>query len=224
MFKTRQVLPFNAHQFFRCVQRVNEYPEFIPNMPVCQQNEATRSEVDGKYGKNIRGYFEADTQIGFRAVNFNYVSYVNYSHPKVPINFYPSAQNNYTKGLSWVVKAEAQGSRIFDKMNSKWQIRPDPASPFTSCIVDYKIEIAFASPLYSAITSQFFDFLVKTTTNSFEERCTTITNERRYADEILFDPVRGEHTPLKQSETQIDLSYRDRIDEESVWQFISSDI
>ena len=61
--------------------------------------------------------------------------------------------------------------------------------------------MAFASPLYAAITSQFFDFLVKTTTTSFEERCTTITNERRYADEILFEPVEGEHTPIKQSQT-----------------------
>ena len=89
-------------------------------MPHCLVDESTRSESEGRYGKNVRGSFEADTQIGFRAVSFNYISYITYSHPKTPINFYPNEMNNKTKAYVWVVKTEAMGSRIFEKMKSKW--------------------------------------------------------------------------------------------------------
>ena len=42
-------------------------------------------------------------------------------------------------------------------MVSNWQIR---ATSGNSCLVEYDIKMEFASVVYSAITSQFFDFLV----------------------------------------------------------------
>ena len=54
----------------------------------------------------------------------------------------------------------SDSSRIFNKLSSEWLIRANPDGKVNSCIVDYKIEMEFSSRLYSAVTAQFFDFLV----------------------------------------------------------------
>ena len=58
----------------------------------------------------------------------------------------------------------SEGSRIFNALSSEWVIRLDPDSfernYHSICLVDYKIEMEFASALYSAVTNQFFDMLV----------------------------------------------------------------
>ena len=40
-----------------------------------------------------------------------------------------------------------------------------------SCKVNYSISMSFASPMYAAVTRQFFDFLAQQMHQSFTERC-----------------------------------------------------
>ena len=81
-------------------------------------------------------------------------------HPCLPVNLYPTLENNWGKGLRWKVETVSDSSRIFNSLKSEWRIVADPKKPANGCIVDYKIEMEFASALYAAVTSQFFDILV----------------------------------------------------------------
>ena len=122
-------------------------------MPSCYSDPATRYEEVGKFGKTIKGGFSAPTRIGFNAVSFEYTSKVTYVHPCLPVNLYPTKENNWCKGLRWRVATESDSSRIFSKLKSEWRIVVDPAKPANGCIVDYTIEMEFASALYAAVTN-----------------------------------------------------------------------
>ena len=129
-------------------------------MPSCHADPSTKYEEIAKSGKSVRGGFLAPTRIGFNAISFDYTSKVTYSHPKLPVNIHPNKENNFSKGLLWRVTTESDSSRIFNKFSSEWLIRANPEGSLNSCIVDYQIEMEFSNPLYSAVTSQFFDLLV----------------------------------------------------------------
>ena len=154
-FKTQKNLNFNAHRFFRVVYDVDSCQKFIDFMPRSVVDKGTYKDSLGKLKKTIHGEFDATTTIGFNAVSFDYVSKVRYSHPVVPVNFYHDARN-----IAWRVTSVADGSRIFNSMKSEWKIRPNVVDPLHKCIVDYKIEMEFASSIYAGVTSKFFDFLV----------------------------------------------------------------
>ena len=57
------------------------------------------------------------------------------------------------------------------------------------CIVDYRIEMEFASRPYAAITTKFFDFLVANINEQFEERCRATSKRSDLDDEIIFTRV-----------------------------------
>ena len=137
-------------------------------MPESKVDEHTKSERLGKYKTNIHGNFDATTRIGFNAVSFDYISKVSYSHPTVPVNF------KNTHKLSWRVTSLSDSSRIFDSMTSEWVILPCKEDPLNSCYVDYRIEMAFANPLYAGVTSKFFDYLVENINSQFEGRCKAV--------------------------------------------------
>ena len=182
----RKRLTHNAHRFFRVVQDVDSYKKFIDFMPESRVHKETKVSKTGQYGKNKNGRFDATTTIGFNAVSFDYVSKVTYSHPVVPVNF------KNPKNLSWRVTSLADSSRIFDSMNSEWVIQPCKEDPLSSCIIDYRIEMAFANPLYAGITSRFFDFLVENINGQFEERCKHVSLKGEYSDEIKYEDVEEE--------------------------------
>ena len=142
------------------MQDVDSYPLFLSYMPQCKADPSSRHEHRGKYGKTVRGGFRAPTTIGFNAVSFDYISNVTYSHPKLPVNLCPSQKNNWTKSLRWRVTTDSESSRIFNSFKSEWRIRANPDYPISACIVDYNIEMGFSNSLYSAVTRQFFNFLV----------------------------------------------------------------
>ncbi len=81
-------------------------------------------------GADCRGSFDATTKIGFKAINFSYVSHVSYAHPQLPVNF------AMTEGLAWEVKSVSATTNIFNSMVSNWNIRPTSEN---SCLVDYDI-------------------------------------------------------------------------------------
>ena len=127
-------------------------------MPACHADPATKYEDQNKHTSNIvKGGFSAPTRIGFNAVTFDYTSKVTFIHPKLPVNLNSDKKK---KSLLWKVTTVCDSSRIFNSLSSEWVIRVDPESPSDRCIVDYQIEMEFASALYSAVTSQFFDLLV----------------------------------------------------------------
>ena len=126
----------------------------------------------------MHGKFDATTTIGFNAISFDYLSKVKYNHPILPVNFGVDPEN-----LAWRVSSDAEGSNIFNSMSSEWIIRPDSRDPLNKCIVDYRIEMEFASAPYAAITTKFFDYLVENINTQFEERCAT---QPPVKDEILY--------------------------------------
>lgn len=88
-------------------------------------------------------------KIGFSSVSFTYVSHVSYETPR------------------WVL-SEADQSRIFEGLYSHWEIKKIDEN---SCEIIYNIEMSFANPLYSSITTHFFDFLANNINKAFEKRC-----------------------------------------------------
>jgi len=55
----RKRLPFNAHLFFRVVQDVDSYPEFVANMPSCYAEPASKQQTVGE--RTVKGKFDAPT-------------------------------------------------------------------------------------------------------------------------------------------------------------------
>ena len=49
----------------------------------------------------------------------------------------------------------------------------------------------FASSLYSAVTSQFFELLASNIDRQFAARCKEITRKGMYADEYVYEIVEG---------------------------------
>lgn len=88
-----------------------------------------------------QGKFDAETQIGFNAVNFSYVSKVSYKEP------------------SYVLSVSSKETSIFTELYSLWEIQKVDKH---KCQVKYKIQMTFNNPLYSAVTNQFFNFLATT--------------------------------------------------------------
>lgn len=64
-----------------------------------------------------------------------------------------------------MVISSAERSRIFDGLYSHWTITKIEED---ICEIDYKISMTFANPLYSSITSHFFDYLAKNINKAFE--------------------------------------------------------
>jgi ribosome-associated toxin RatA of RatAB toxin-antitoxin module len=66
------------------------------------------------------------------------------------------------------VLSEANNSRIFEGLYSHWEIRP--VGP-DACEIVYNIQMTFNNPLYSSITTTFFDYLANNINQAFEKRC-----------------------------------------------------
>ena len=142
------------------IQDVDSYPLFISNMPQCHADPRTKylDTTSRKNNHTVSGGFSAPTRIGFNAIAFDYTSKVTYTHPKLPVNL----ARDRRALLWWVSTVSEGGSRIFNALSSEWLIRLDPDCDERNqfCLVDYKIEMEFASALYAAVTNQFFDMLV----------------------------------------------------------------
>ena len=194
-FKKKR-LPFNPHLFFRVIQDVNSYPQFINNMPSCHADPATKYEKQTS-PYTITGGFTAPTRIGFNAISFEYTSKIEYRHPTLPVNLLRDR-----RALLWRVTTRSrEGSRIFNSLNSEWVIRLDPSSDKRNqCLVDYQIEMEFASSLYSAVTSQFFDLLASNIDRQFAARCKEISRKGMYADEYTYERVEGAKEDSKATE------------------------
>ena len=147
-FTTQKLLPVNAHYLFRVVQDVDSYSQFIKFMSSSFVLASTRHTT--ATATHIRGGFDAKTTIGFQLVNFEYLSRITYTHPLVPVHASKAGQ-------VWQLETVSPETSIFKQLRSDWLIKNTSAD---ECLVDYSISLEFASPLYAAVTRQFFDLLV----------------------------------------------------------------
>ena len=77
----------------------------------------------------------------------------------------------------WIL-SESQNSRIFEGLYSHWEIRKLDEDV---CEIVYNIQMTFANPLYSSVTTHFFDYLANNINKAFEKRC----EELYYKDRAL---------------------------------------
>ena len=88
-------------------------------------------------GTQQDGKFDAETTIGFSAVNFSYISKVSYKEP------------SYVLSMSGEQAEGSVSSKIFSELYSLWEIEEKTKN---TCIVKYKCQMTFANPLYAGVT------------------------------------------------------------------------
>jgi ribosome-associated toxin RatA of RatAB toxin-antitoxin module len=166
---------------------VDSYSHFLKFMTTSKVHHQTKYEKE-EQGKIVGG-FEADTSIGFQLVNFNYVSKITYENPALPI---------YSKllGQKWMVSTVSPSTSVFKSLESKWLISNSSSD---GCRVDYSIQMEFASPLFAAVTRQFFDLLATGQQEQFEKR--TLEVGHIYAQEII-DSSQHESTRPQRDQSQ----------------------
>jgi ribosome-associated toxin RatA of RatAB toxin-antitoxin module len=77
----------------------------------------------------------------------------------------------------WIL-SESHNSRIFEGLHSHWEIKKLDEDV---CEIVYNIQMTFSNPLYSSITTNFFDYLANNINKAFEKRC----EELYYKDRLL---------------------------------------
>jgi coenzyme Q-binding protein COQ10 len=121
------VVPYAHEAFFDVINDVESYQQFIPWIT----ESRVLPETLVKKGASTSGRFDAEVKIGFTSLSFSYISKVSYEENK------------------WVL-SEARKSRIFDGLYSHWDLRPTGSD---ECEITYNIQMKFANPLYSAVTT-----------------------------------------------------------------------
>ena len=128
------------------IRDVQDYEKFIPW--ITRSRIIPESVKEGPSGAK-GGKFDGEVKIGFSSLSFAYISHVSFEHPQ------------------WIL-SEARDSRIFDGLYSHWEIKklgPD------QCEIIYNIQMTFSNPIYSSITTTFFDYLANNINQAFEKRC-----------------------------------------------------
>jgi ribosome-associated toxin RatA of RatAB toxin-antitoxin module len=90
-------------------------------------------------------------------LTFTYLSRVSYTHPALPIKI--------KEPQEWRIGNNSPQSAIFNSLESQWIIRN---TAMNECLIDYRIQMEFASPMMAAVTRQLFDYLVSNVNEQFE--------------------------------------------------------
>mmetsp|Transcript_67107 Transcript_67107/g.212373 ORF Transcript_67107/g.212373 Transcript_67107/m.212373 type:complete len:436 (-) Transcript_67107:316-1623(-) len=145
----RRTVPIAPEQFFEVVADVEHYKEFVP---FC---------VDSSIIKRTSPT-EVDAQlcVGFQLFSESYVSRVTLQPPNV-------------------VRAEAIGSNIFDRLVSEWRFRPAKggaggaggAEGAMATDVEFMVDFKVSSVLHAAAVDAFFEQVSKQQIAAFEGRC-----------------------------------------------------
>ena len=150
-------MPYSQENFFRVVKDVEDYEKFIPWIT---QSRLIANTIEERFEAGAkRGRFDGEVKIGFSQLSFAYISHVSYEAPR------------------WIL-SESHNSRIFEGLHSHWEIRKLDEDV---CEIVYNIQMTFANPLYSSITTNFFDYLANNINKAFEKRC----EELYYKDRLL---------------------------------------
>lgn len=128
-------------QVYEVVANVDDYNKFLP---LCKRSVVTKRSPE---------FIKADLEIGF---------------PPLIVEKYTS---HVTLNKPHLVRARCLDGRLFHLLETEWKFSEGiPNNPRT-CTLDFRIEFAFKSLIYSEIAKSVFDELVRQTVNSFLKRC-----------------------------------------------------
>lgn len=133
-------------QMYEIITNVREYQEFVPYIQ--KSTILLPSNVVGKDPKVE--YMEAEVEVGFQVFLERYTSKIHMEFP--------------TK-----VMTRTEDSNLFSHLHSCWKLHPGPTP--TSVWVDFEVDFAFKSALYSQVATIFLEEVVKKMMGAFEKRC-----------------------------------------------------
>jgi ribosome-associated toxin RatA of RatAB toxin-antitoxin module len=129
-------------QMYEVITNVKDYQAFVPYI----QKSTVLSEV----GKDPKTYMEAEVELGFQVFLERYLSKIHMDFPKE-------------------VVTRTDDSTLFSHLNSCWKLHPGPTP--ASVWVDFEVDFAFKSALYSQVATIFLEEVVKKMMGAFEQRC-----------------------------------------------------
>ncbi|KAJ1620481.1 dehydrase and lipid transport-domain-containing protein [Pavlovales sp. CCMP2436] len=145
-FADSRLLGFSPEQLFDVVADVAKYSDFVP---FCSSSCVTKRGAPGD-GSLYGSPFEADLAIEFFHVTERYTSRVTLNRPHH-------------------INAAAIHSKLFRTLSSDWRFKPGP-TPQT-CVLEFKIDFAVASPLYAPIIDHVLPEVTQQQVTAFTNRC-----------------------------------------------------
>lgn len=121
---------------------VADVDKYADFVPFCSSSRVTTRQPDGS--------FEAELSIEFFKVTESYTSRVTLDRPRH-------------------VHAAAISSKLFRTLASDWRFKPGP-TPQT-CLLEFRIDFAVASPLYGPIIDHVLPEVTLQQVTAFTERC-----------------------------------------------------
>ena len=156
-----QTIRYPPSDMYDIVADIERYPEFVPAI-VCTKilSKHTVEEphimiaeagtpIDGTEDEHPVVELEAAMEVGFKMLKERYVSVVTLE---------PDRR----------VRAVARDTSVFKYLKSEWTFEPGPWPD--SCVVHFKIDFAFKSPLYASFAGMFLDEMSRKTMNAFLQR------------------------------------------------------
>ncbi|GJP44877.1 hypothetical protein CLOM_g4280 [Closterium sp. NIES-68] len=101
---------------------------------------------------------EAELEIGFQMLREKYLSHVTYKRPLF-------------------VVARSTDTNLFQHLTNHWEFSPGRVPG--SCLLSFSVDFQFRSLLYTQFLDLFFDEVVSSLVNSFEQRCEEIYGPSR---------------------------------------------
>ena len=129
-------------QMYDVITNVKDYQAFVPYI----QKSTVLSEV----GVNPKTYMEAEVEVGFQVFLERYISKIHMDFPDQ-------------------VVTRTDDSTLFSHLHSCWKLHPGPTPQ--SVWVDFEVDFAFKSALYSQVATIFLEEVVKKMMGAFEQRC-----------------------------------------------------
>lgn len=129
-------------QMYDIITNVKEYDAFVPYIQ--------KSVILSESGEDRKTYMEAEVEVGFQMFLERYIS-------KIHMDF-PSR-----------VVTRTDDSNLFSHLHSCWKLHPGPTP--ASVWVDFEVDFAFKSALYSHVATIFLEEVVKKMMGAFEKRC-----------------------------------------------------
>jgi coenzyme Q-binding protein COQ10 len=122
---------------------VADVDKYSDFVPFCSSSRVTKQKAEGDG-------FEAELAIEFFKVTERYTSRVTLDRPRH-------------------VHAAAISSKLFRHLSSDWRFKPGPTAQ--TCVLQFRIEFAVASPLYGPIIDHVLPEVTSQQVTAFTDRC-----------------------------------------------------
>ncbi|PWN22978.1 hypothetical protein BCV69DRAFT_103874 [Microstroma glucosiphilum] len=162
-YKDSKVLRYSSSELYKIVSDVNSYSSFLPFCagstikgpapPLEGDALATSDKVTSRPDHRVL----ADLTVGFKSFKETYTSVVE------------------MKENEWVA-ATALPHPLFQHLSTRWTFHPLPDGSSTR--IDFSLDYAFSSPIYSALAGGIFKELSTKMMNAFEERAVEVYGQK----------------------------------------------